>query len=639
VIVQQIGRYQIVEELGRGAMGVVYRALDPRIGRTIAIKSIRLSEISDASELQRLRDRLEREARSAGALSHRNIVTIYDLLEQDGLVHLFMEYVNGPSLQKMLNDSSLPEKLALLDFLRQVAAGLDYAHKKGIVHRDVKPSNLMSHVDSASEERIAKITDFGVAKFASQQMTRAGTMMGTPNYMAPEQIEGKPVSGQTDQFALAVVAYELLVGEKPFVADYLPTLFLRIVREDPIPAHRVNTTLTGYIDAVLQRALSKDPVARYESCTGFISALCDACAASAEWTLPRRASVRSRMQSKSAVAVETVEIVRPTIPEPPAPAPFYPPDISEPPFEPRSQNAAYDFPPSRRRPFLDSDDEELPTDLSPWRKLAIALLILAMGAIAYGVYQNYTRTGVIGFPGVTHPETAGTSESDNNGTPEGPETSQTPPAKSTQSEAAPPPVLPPVEQPRDQREPGNEQAASHLPSNISPGQSEASQTRVPVQPQRAASSGGGLTEVRFVTIPEKAKVVIDGRESLYCVTPCSLNLTTGRHTLILNAPGAAVAQRIIQVPDERNVYVALQQSIGTVQVDSVPTGSAIYIDGHLQGQTPASLKLSPGPHRIKLVNGLRTHDATIDVTADNVQTFTFRFKAEASRSERPQEPQ
>src|SRR6476660_4020853 len=223
-------------------MGVVYRALDPRIGRTIAIKSIRLSEISDASELQRLRDRLEREARSAGALSHRNIVTIYALLEQDGLVHLFMEYVNGPSLQKMLNDISLPDKLALLDFLRQIGAGLDYAHKKGIVHRDVKPSNLMSHLDSANEERIAKITDFGVAKFASQQMTRAGTMMGTPNYMAPEQIEGKPVSGQTDQFALAVVAYELLVGEKPFVADYLPTLFLRIVREDPIPAHRVNTT-------------------------------------------------------------------------------------------------------------------------------------------------------------------------------------------------------------------------------------------------------------------------------------------------------------------------------------------------------------------------------------------------------------
>jgi serine/threonine protein kinase len=614
-------------------MGVVCRALDPRIGRTIAIKSIRLSEISDASELQRLRDRLEREARSAGALSHRNIVTIYDLLEQDGLVHLFMEYVNGPSLQKMLNDSSLPDKLALLDFLRQVGSGLDYAHKKGIVHRDVKPSNLMSHIDSASEERIAKITDFGVAKFASQQMTRAGTMMGTPNYMAPEQIEGKPVSGQTDQFALAVVAYELLVGEKPFVADYLPTLFLRIVREDPIPAHRVNTTLTGYIDAVLQRALSKDPIARYETCTGFVSALCDACAASAEWTLPRRASVRSRMQSKSAVAVETVEIVRPTIPEPPAPAPFYPPDINEPPpFEPRSQNTAYDFPPSRRRPFLDSDDEEPDSGLSPWRKLAIALLILAVGAIGYGVYQNYTRTGVIGFPGVTHPEAAGTSSSDDNGTPGGPETSQTPPAKSRQSEAAPPPSRPLVDSPTDHREPSNEHAGSQASSNISPGQSESPQAKAPAPPQRAASTGG-LTEVRFVTIPEKAKVTVDGHQALYCVTPCSLNLTAGRHTLTLDAPGAAVAQRIIQVPDERNVYVALQQSIGTVQVDSVPSRSAIFIDGHLQGQTPASLKLSPGRHRIKLVNGARTHERMIDVTADTVQSFTFRFPTTSKASD------
>jgi serine/threonine-protein kinase len=227
--VQQIGRYQIVEELGRGAMGVVYRALDPTIGRTIAIKSIRLSDVSDNSERQRLRDRLIREAQSAGRLSHRNIVTIYDVLEQDGVAHVFMEFVNGPSLEKMMAGYTLPDKVALLHFIREIASGLDYAHRKGIVHRDIKPGNLMLHFDSSSAERIAKITDFGVAKFVSQQMTQAGVMMGTPNYMAPEQILGAEVSGKTDQFALAVVTYEILTGSKAFVADYLPTLFLRIV--------------------------------------------------------------------------------------------------------------------------------------------------------------------------------------------------------------------------------------------------------------------------------------------------------------------------------------------------------------------------------------------------------------------------
>ncbi len=238
--VQQIGRYQIIERLGRGAMGVVYKALDPRIGRTVAVKSIRLAEISDASELKRLRDRLEREARSAGALSHRNIVAIYDILEEEKLVHLFMEYVNGPSLDKLLTEGKLPEKEMLLNFFRQVASALDYAHKIGIVHRDVKPSNLLIHFEHATGEQLAKVTDFGVAKFISQQMTQAGSMMGTPNYMAPEQIEGGQITGQADQFALAAVAYEVLCGEKPFVADYIPTLFFRIVREDPKAANQVN---------------------------------------------------------------------------------------------------------------------------------------------------------------------------------------------------------------------------------------------------------------------------------------------------------------------------------------------------------------------------------------------------------------
>jgi serine/threonine-protein kinase len=179
--VQQVGRYLIIGELGRGAMGIVFKAQDPAIGRTIAIKSIRLQELTDDSERERLKERLFREAQSAGILSHPGIVTIYDIAEQDGMAYIFMEFVNGPPLEKMLTREQTPDKETLLSILRQTAAALDYAHKKGIVHRDIKPANIMIHEDGT-----AKVTDFGVAKIVSQQMTQAGTMMGTPSYMSPE---------------------------------------------------------------------------------------------------------------------------------------------------------------------------------------------------------------------------------------------------------------------------------------------------------------------------------------------------------------------------------------------------------------------------------------------------------------------
>src|SRR5579862_4169808 len=183
-------------------MGVVYKALDPAIGRTIAIKSIRLSDLTEESERDRLRERLFREAQSAGILSHPGIVTIYDIAEEAGMAYIFMEFVNGPPLEKLLDSEQMPDKETLLSIFRQTAAALDYAHKKGIVHRDIKPANIMIHEDGS-----AKITDFGVAKILSQQMTQSGMMMGTPSYMSPEQVQGGKVDGRADQFSLAVIAY------------------------------------------------------------------------------------------------------------------------------------------------------------------------------------------------------------------------------------------------------------------------------------------------------------------------------------------------------------------------------------------------------------------------------------------------
>ena len=262
-------------------MGVVYRAQDPKIGRTLAIKSIRLNELTDPDERARLRERLFREAQSAGILSHPNIVTIYDVSEEDGLAYIFMEFVNGLALDDLLRAVPPPTGPLVMDLLTQTASALDYAHKNGIIHRDIKPANIMVH-----EGMTAKVCDFGVAKIVSQQMTTAGMLMGTPSYMSPEQIEGKPMGGHSDQFALAVMVFDILTKEKPFAGDSLPILLYKICRADPPSASELNTTLGIWVDPVLRKALAKNPEDRYQSCSAFIAELRRALDERPGWMLP-----------------------------------------------------------------------------------------------------------------------------------------------------------------------------------------------------------------------------------------------------------------------------------------------------------------------------------------------------------------
>ncbi len=302
----QIGRYRVIGELGKGAMGIVYQALDPAIGRTVAIKTIRLSDLTEPAERERLRDRLFREAQSAGILSHPNIVTIYDILEQDGLAYIFMEFVNGPPLERLLAGEHPPSRDSILATFSQTAAALDYAHKKGIVHRDIKPANIMIH-----EDGMAKIADFGVAKILSQQMTQSGAMMGTPSYMSPEQIQGQTVDGRADQFALAVIAYEVLTGEKPFTGDSIPTLLYKICRDDPPPARQLNPALGPDVDRVLRRALAKAPEQRYPACVEFIADLRRVLNASPSWK-PLARGVSQNMETISSLSAPPAPaVVRP----------------------------------------------------------------------------------------------------------------------------------------------------------------------------------------------------------------------------------------------------------------------------------------------------------------------------------------
>jgi serine/threonine protein kinase len=266
---ERIGRYVITGELGRGAMGVVYEAMDPLIGRSVAVKIIHLQLRPDSKEAEFLRDRLFREARAAGRLFHPGIVVILDVGQEGDIAFIAMERVDGTTLERTMASQKRLKLTDSLDILRQTAAALDYAHQNGVIHRDIKPANIMLHKGTT-----VKVADFGIAKsMSTEHGTMTGMIMGTPSYMSPEQIEALPVSGRSDQFSLAAVAFELLSGNRPFQGDSLATLAHMIVYGDRPSIRSIDPTLPAGLDEVLHRGLAKKPELRYESCTQFVAAL------------------------------------------------------------------------------------------------------------------------------------------------------------------------------------------------------------------------------------------------------------------------------------------------------------------------------------------------------------------------------
>lgn len=265
---QSLGPYQIVGELGRGGMGVVYRAEDPFIQRPVALKVVDLRDFVNPEERASHRERLYREARSAGILSHAAIVTIYQVGEENDVAYIAMEFVNGPTLDDLLTRQPRPKRKHIFAVLTPVAAGLDYAHSRGVIHRDIKPANIM-----VGDGGAVKITDFGIAKISSSSMTRTGLRVGTPFYMSPEQVQGKPVDGRTDQYSLAVVAYQMFAGERPYKAETLPTLIYKILSGQAEVFEMLTRNVGPEIGGVLCKALSKDPAARYPTCVDFVNAL------------------------------------------------------------------------------------------------------------------------------------------------------------------------------------------------------------------------------------------------------------------------------------------------------------------------------------------------------------------------------
>ncbi len=256
---RRLGRYVIEKKIGKGAMGAVYLARDPRINRPVALKVIPIEKEFEDEELEEARLRFFREAESAGRLTHPNIITVYDCGEDKHLAYIAMEYLQGISLTEFTDPKKLLAPNKALELCARVADALDYAHNQGVIHRDIKPANLLYSLRTDT----LKISDFGVARLTDNNRTKTGIVLGTPMYMSPEQLNAEDLTGHSDLFSLGVTLYELLVGEVPFKASNIAVLMTKITSEDPAPVSNRRAGVPPAVDAVLVKALAKRPEERF----------------------------------------------------------------------------------------------------------------------------------------------------------------------------------------------------------------------------------------------------------------------------------------------------------------------------------------------------------------------------------------
>lgn len=564
------GRYQIVSELGRGSMGVVYQGFDPIIGRTVAIKTM-LTEGFAPAEFEEYKARFQREAQSAGVLAHPNIVTVYDFGEDSGVLYLAMEFLEGKSLQALVEEQTILPVETIIPMYEQVCSALDHAHRHRIVHRDIKPANIM-----ILESGLVKVTDFGIAKMMSMGMTQAGQILGTPNYMSPEQVKGRSVDGRADIFSLGVILYELVTGEKPFGGQNITTVIYKIINENPISPRELDATIPVGLSYVIQKALAKSQDERYQTCRELAEDL------------------RNYRSVGGAAAPSATVILRvPPIQAPPPEALPPPARVPSAPVAAQPQVAAEPQPPRPLSVQVIPPHRPQPRGASPavWVLLTLLVVGAAGGGYYYFKYKPEHPAATPTTPTAERPaETPGTTTppATEGGTPTTPqtETVTTPPSNPTTETAA----------------------AQNTPSEPKPQVREAQGPELPrpIAPPPSGGRGTAAPKIGQLVVTSNvdgAKITIDGRSAPGWVTPCTIpNLPAGAHLVVVSREGYSDAQESVTVEGGRTAAVrpTLTVPSGEINIVTNPPGIEVFIDGQAVGLSPARKTLGVGQHTYAL---------------------------------------
>jgi hypothetical protein len=618
-----------------------------------------------------------REAQSAGKLSHPNIVTIYDVLESHDLAYIFMEFVDGPSLKDAMTRDALPPREQIISILRQLAEALDYAHRKGIIHRDIKPANIMISDRGVDREGMAKIADFGVAKLISHEATHQRKLMGTPSYMSPEQLEGVSVGGASDQFALGVVVYELLTGMKPFAAENLAALHYLICKRPAKAVQELNPLLSETVNRVMEKALAKLPEDRYSSCTEFLGALTVALGECPEW-IPVAPPPKSEEPEKAVgngwYAPETVvssrlieakaadysvvhddeEVIDAEVvpPEPHRRAANQPvPNHVETAVSTRvaSDTERAEFAVVQERKFEPRSTGtrirvgvERPAART-WGWTMLACAVIAILGVLFLRALSTPRRDTAEFESkrvvnATPPEDLSSSGR--------PTSSATPPSDLTvNNPAATTPIgtdsggsstTVAVRTPGPAPSRTAVAAANKKDEPVAPATALRKTLTVPVRelahapttrvaPPLPTPAPVQNSDVELVSDPPGASVEVDGRSDLACLTPCSVTLGPGRHTLFAQSSGYGTARKIFNVPVSGSVFVSMFKNMGTMLLTSDPEGADVVIDGRNYGPTPVRVRLSAGRHHLSVTDGSRHHEETIEIDTDGMYARSFRW--------------
>jgi serine/threonine-protein kinase len=580
------GRYEIVAELGRGSMGVVYQGFDPVIGRTVAIKTM-LTEGLGPQEFNEYKARFQREAMAAGILAHPNIITVYDFGEDNGVLYLAMEFLEGKSLEKIAQEQSVLPVETILPIFDQVCGALDHAHRNKIVHRDIKPANIM-----ILQNGLVKVTDFGIAKMMGLGMTQAGQILGTPNYMSPEQVKGRQIDGRSDIFALGVILYELVTGEKPFGGQNITTVIYKIINENPIPPRELDASIHAGLNYVISKALAKNIDERYQTCRELAE------------DLRNYKNLGSATAGQGTVVLKAaplpLEAVEPAPPTPnqtmplPASAPQAAPvTVADTPID-SPINIHMIPPPAARRQGIPQ---------IAW-VLGAVLVVAIMGGIAY---LKVVRPRNQAPPAVVTAPVATQSPAQN------PETAVTP---ATQAPATTP-----------------EPAATQPAATSKPAENQPTTEAVSQPPPRTTTAAkmGQLMVSANVT---GARISVDGQSDPSWLTPHTIpNLTAGTHNVTISMNGYDNFQQPVTITGGQTTPLTGNLSAPTADfgVTTRPSGVEVLINGKSYGPSPVRVNLPPGnyTYTVKPATG-QSYDYTVTLRSGDIITKTVTLNNAAT---------